>query len=199
MQLTEPSSLWWLLSVIPLALVFRISLVDRPQRIRFLSLLFRILAVFFLVFATTRPVLERPINRLHTTFLVDLSASIDLEGVESSLTDIESAIEKLHPEDTWSLAGFANNVRTFESTEQLRELVNEWHEGVNDDDFRAGSDVAAALHAARWAQPADAASRIVLISDRETHFIFRGNHTGLERPKRGWYRCLAPNTAFVTS
>lgn len=165
LSLTELSPLWWIAALVPIAAALVWSLVDRPPLLRTLSFLCRAIAIVLLALALARPTLGRPADRLHAAFLIDVSASVDLASIEAQLERIDRAIEQLRAGDTWSLAGVASEVRTFESTSQLSELIEEWRAGNTDDAFRSASDVAAALRAARLSLPADAASRVVLLTD----------------------------------
>ncbi len=164
-QLTELGPLLWALLVLPVLAVFAVSLVDRPRGLRLASLGLRLLAIVLVALALARPTVPRTADRLHVAFLVDLSASVDLGAAEAALDRVDAAVAELAPGDTWSLAAVGRDLRPADTTDELRSLIAEWREAAGAEGFRAASDLAAALRATRLGLPADAAGRVVLMTD----------------------------------
>lgn len=165
MALTETWPLWLLL-LIPLMAVGPVyTLADRAKAKLIGSFTLRALAVVLLVLSLCRPTIERDTNRLHTVFVVDVSASVDLASARTALDAIDEAIDRLEPSDSHSLLIVGSALRRFETTAQLRDTLERWDAGAGDHRFRAGSDLPAALRAARLTLPDDAAGRLVLFTD----------------------------------
>lgn len=168
MHLSGLAQLWWLLALIPIGLAFLTTLVDRPRRIRLASFVCRAAAVVLLAIGIARPTVQVGSERLHAAFLIDLSASVDLESARLQLDDIDRAVASLEPGDTWSLAALADGLRGFATTDDLRMVLDEWIDGNSDDAFRSATGIVSGLHSTRLSLPADAACRIVLLSDAAT-------------------------------
>ena len=165
MTLTE---LWplWLLLLVPLAgLGLWRTLTDRPPAKRYAAFGFRVLAIALLALALCRPTLETAADRVHAAFLVDVSASVDLDDAIARLDDIDAAVAALRPGDTHTLFSVADGLRRSPDTAALREVLTSWSDGVSDDRYRGATDLAAALSAARLTLPDDSASRVVLLTD----------------------------------
>ena len=158
--------LWWLAAATVLAAVAaRYSLSDRPRLLRWMSDGLSAAAVLCLIAALCRPYLGVQSDRLHVTFLVDLSQSIDLQKAEDSLGQVDSWIGGLRPGDGWSLFAVGRGIRQFETTEELRGVLAQWRTGLADDDFRSATRLAEGLLEARAAFPAGKARRVVLLTD----------------------------------
>ncbi len=166
MQLADTSPLWLLAPIaVALAVAWRLSLVDRPRAKRVASACARVVAVVLVVLALCGPTIERATRRAHVAFLVDLSASVSLEDARRALDDIDRAIGGLEPGDTWSLTSFGTTPRSHESSDEMRAILDAWAERAPDDRFQSASDLGRALDAARLTMPADAARRVVVLSD----------------------------------
>ncbi|MEO2045718.1 MAG: VWA domain-containing protein [Pirellulales bacterium] len=164
-ELVSLHPLGWLLALVAMMIGLRYSLVDRPRWLWGLSSVFRALSIGCLVIALCRPFAADESNQLHVNFLVDISQSVDLEGIRQVLPQIETWIEGLRPGDSWHLFAIGNGVRQFQSIDALRAMLDQWQTGVADDQFRSATQIASALLATRLSFPAGKYRRIVLLSD----------------------------------
>jgi Ca-activated chloride channel family protein len=161
---------WWLLVLLPLLLVLRYSLVDRPKRLKYTAVACRAGAMVLLILALCRPFLELKSDAMHVVFLLDVSESVDLENARKAVDEIKRCIGQLGTSDSWSLFLVANGVKYFERIEDVAATLDTWLRTTPDAEFRSASKLADALLAARLCFPANKARRIVLFSDgRPTH------------------------------
>lgn len=165
MHLTFLQPLLWLLAVPLLLIGYRLSLVDRPGKLKLASFLLRVLGVILLVLAMCRPVVTQNADQTHVVFLLDVSESVDLAAARDATSHITSSIETLETGDSWSLLAVGNGVRTFETSKDLDAMLENWSNGVADDRFRSDSLLAGALLSARMRFPAGKARRIALFTD----------------------------------
>lgn len=164
-HLTETWPLWGLLLVPLSAAGLFFTLTDRPPGKRYAAFGLRALSVVLLVLALCRPTLDAASDRVHAVFAVDVSASVDLADAAARLDDVDAAVAALGPGDTHALLAVADSLRPVADTAALRVVLEGWRTGVSDDRFRSGTDLAAALSAARLTLPDDAAARLVLLTD----------------------------------
>ena len=155
----------WLVTLLAIVWALRYSLVDRPNTLKWASSAFRALAIVALIFALCRPFSSRENDQLHVNFLIDVSQSMDLDAVEKSLTQIDEWKQGLRAGDSASLFVVGDNVRQFQTTDQVRLVLGQWKEGISDDRFRSKSRLADALLTTRLAFPSDKSRRMVLLSD----------------------------------
>ncbi|MEZ5324359.1 MAG: VWA domain-containing protein [Verrucomicrobiales bacterium] len=165
MQLTFFQPLLWLLAIPLLIVGYRLSLVDRPGKLKLISFLLRLLGVALLVLAMCRPVVTRDAEHTHVVFLLDVSESVDLKAAREATSRITESIEALATGDSWSLLAVGNGVRAFETAKDLDAMLESWSKGVADDRFRSGSQLADALLSARMRFPAGKARRVALFTD----------------------------------
>ena len=155
----------WLTVVAILAITARFSLVDRPRLLRWTSAGLRWLGIALLVLALCRPHMSEESDSLHVNFLVDVSQSVDLEQAGKALSNVDEWIAGLRKRDSWSLFAVARGVRQFQSTEELAQTLEQWRQGVSEDKFRSGTQLAEGLLATRLAFPAGKVRRTVLLTD----------------------------------
>ena len=155
----------WLIAIGVLAVAMRYSLTDRPRVLRWVSFTLRALAVLFLILALCRPYFGTPSDHLHVNFLVDVSQSVDLDKASQSLAKIDTWIESLRSQDSWSLFAVGRDVRQFQSTDELRKVLDQWKTGAADDQFRSASHLAEGLLATRMAFPSGKVRRTILMTD----------------------------------
>lgn len=165
MHLGDLQPLIWLLALLILAFGFAFSLVDRPLAKRVSASLLRALAVVLIVLAVCEPSWRAESERVHSAYVVDVSASVDLDGVMSALDEIDESIGHLRSGDSWSLIAMGSGTRRFATVEEFRQTLSAWIEGLADEDFRAGSDLSGALDAVRLTLPANAGARVTLFTD----------------------------------
>ena len=164
-HLTEAWPLWLLLLVPLMGVGLFFTLTDRPPAKRYAAFGLRALAVVLLALALCRPTLDGHSDRVHAVFALDVSASVDLADAAAKLDGVDAAVAALRPGDTHALLAVGSGLRPFADTAALREELDAWRVGVSDDRFRSGTDLAAALSAARLTLPDDAAARLVLLTD----------------------------------
>ena len=155
----------WLAVIAVVALAMRYSLADRPRWLHWLSSSLTALAIVCLVLALCRPYRATQSNDLHVNFLVDVSQSIDLRKASESLATIDMWIQGLRSQDSWSLFAVGRGVRQFESTDELRKVLEQWQGGVADDEFRSATRLARGLLDTRLAFPAGKVRQAVLLTD----------------------------------
>jgi len=166
LQLTETWPLWLVLPVAALlAWALGKTLTDRAPAKRYASFALRLLAAVLLILAVARPTLDRDTDRFHAVFVVDLSASVDLADARAALDDIDAALDNLQPGDTHALFTVGSGLRRHATPQDIAQTLDRWDTGATDDRLRAGTDLAAALTAARLTAPDDAATRVVLFTD----------------------------------
>jgi Ca-activated chloride channel homolog len=170
MYLVDIRPLLWLLLLIPIFISYKYSLVDRPLGYRIAALVLRVLSVALIILALSRPFSTRKSQGLHVVFLVDVSESVDLTSARNAIEQIRQCTKELGQSDSWDIFFVADGIRTFKSTEQAAELLDQWLKTLPDDKFRGSSRIAKALLVTRMSFPADKARRVVLFSDgRETN------------------------------
>ncbi|MCB1226444.1 MAG: VWA domain-containing protein [Verrucomicrobiales bacterium] len=163
---TDPESLLALGVVLPLlALGFARTLADRPRGLLWAAFACRVMAALLLIVGLANPHRRQPMPGRQVLFLLDVSASVDLEAVEQELAEIETAMKDLRSRGQGTeLYALAQGLRRVEVAD-LRQWITLWKKGAGDTDFRSASSLAEGLRAARLALPADRAARLVLCSD----------------------------------
>lgn len=168
MEFLTLEPLFWLLAIAVVAIGLYFSLVDRPRWLQALAFAFRALGIAALVFALCRPYWSTTVEDVHVVYLIDVSHSVDLASVENALTMVEASIEKLEPNDSWSLFALGATVMPFESIEELKQTLDDWKQGISDDRFRGETRLADAMLETRLAFPTAKARRMVLLSDGQS-------------------------------
>jgi Ca-activated chloride channel homolog len=157
--------LGWLAVVAVLAIAVRYSLADRPRLLHWASAGLSASAVVCLALALCRPYLATQCSELHVNFLVDVSQSVDLKRASESLSTVDAWIKGLRSGDSWSLFAVGRGVRQFDSTDDLRKVLEQWQTGVGDDEFRSATRLAKGLLATRLAFPSGKVRQAVLLTD----------------------------------
>ena len=165
MELMTLKPLLWIIALVGLVFVFRYSLVNRPARLKHISFLLRIGAMMLLLLALCRPFLVSASKSLHVVYILDVSESVDLDSAIKATGDIAISIEELSLSDSHSLFLAGSTLRPFETTEEIKELLTTWKNGISDSRFRSASPLPELMLSARFAFPADKSRRMVLISD----------------------------------
>jgi uncharacterized membrane protein len=163
MTFASPAALWLLL-VVPL--IFAVQLAGRtnfspPQR--WLQTAIRSLLVAGLALALARPVISTASSRESVIYLVDVSHSISSAAIESAARKIDELNEQLRPHHHRVVA-FGADALPLDNTAALRALAT-----IKDDASarpdRTGTDLEAALAAARAELAPGHVPRFVLFSD----------------------------------
>ncbi len=170
MEIATVKPLWWLIVLVPMLIVVRYGLVDRPKRIQYASTALRAAAIVLLILALCRPFVRLSSQAVHVAFILDVSESVDLRSARESIDTIARCIDQLPVSDSWSLFLVADGVKYCRRMEDAASELDGWLRTTPDNDFRSASKLADALSAARLCFPANKARRIVLFSDgRPTH------------------------------
>jgi Ca-activated chloride channel family protein len=161
---TAPTALW-LLALVPL--VWLAPLVARTTfnpRQRVLQAAARSLLLAALALAIARPVLSTSSPRQSIVYVVDVSHSIASRAIEDAARTIDQMNGTLRP--AWSrILVFGSTTATIADTAALRRLAPiDAAEAAQSVD-RSGSDLEAALNAARGQLAPDSTPRVVLFSD----------------------------------
>lgn len=157
--------LLWLLGLLPLVWIWRVSLVDRPARLKHAAWALRMASLVLIILALCRPSLRGQSQDVQVLFLLDVSESVDLESARAALDRIQTAVEGLGRRDRWCLSLVGDGLRNMEELDLAREELCRWSEGLADADFRRASTLAHALQAARFWFSADKMRRVVVFSD----------------------------------
>ena len=164
-ELLALEPLVWLGLVVVLAVALRYSLVDQPMWRQLLALAFRALAIVLMALGLCRPYWLTPSNDLHAVLLVDISDSVDVDAIVSAADEAQQTIAALEPSDSWTLFAVGSEVRQLEAPGQIVDMVENWKQGIEDDQFRGQSRLADALLETRLAFPASKSRRVILWSD----------------------------------
>ena len=168
MDLVSYKPLYWLALLVPLAIAYYFSLVERRRLLKFVSLGLRCAGVVLIVLGLCRPFVTRDVNNAHVIFMVDTSESVDREQCKAAVEKIRRLIKTLGARDSWSVMEFAARARTVELDDLSERLASPSPESIGHP-FGRQSRIAQALLQGRMKFPAGKAKRIVLFTDgRET-------------------------------
>jgi len=165
MDLVNLKPLWWLLSLLPLALILKLSLVDRPKLYKWLATGLRLSAIVLLVMALCQPFLSFSTSGIHVVFLLDVSESIDLAHARVAVNKIETCIGELGAMDSWSLLLVGDGLRPVDGPQEANAELERWMRQLPDNGFRSASKLTDALLNARLCFPANKARRIAIFTD----------------------------------
>ncbi len=161
---TAPTALW-LLALVPL--VWLAPLVARTTfnpRQRALQASARSLLLTALALAIARPVLSTTSPRQSIVYVVDVSHSIASRAIEEAARTIDQMNATLRP--AWSrILVFGSTTATVSDTSALRQLAPIDVAPTAPSADRSGSDLEAALNAARGQLAPGSTPRVVLFSD----------------------------------
>jgi uncharacterized membrane protein len=162
---TAPAALW-LLAALPI--VWAAPLVARTtfnRRQRWLQAAVRSLLLAALAAALARPIVSMSSAQQSIVYVVDVSHSVSSQAIEAAARTIDAMNAARHP-DHWRIVAFGMNAAAIDSTAALRQLAQidptQSDSGAVD---RDGTDLEAALDAARGELRAGAVPRLVLFSD----------------------------------
>jgi Ca-activated chloride channel homolog len=161
---TAPAALW-LLALVPL--VWLAPLVARTTfnpRQRVLQAAARSLLLMALALAIARPVLSTSSARQSIVYVVDVSHSIASRAIEEAARTIDEMNGNLRP--AWSrILVFGSTTATVSDTAALRRLAPIDGAPETQPVDRSGSDLEAALNAARGQLAPDSTPRVILFTD----------------------------------
>ena len=160
MQLTAPHAV--LLLIILLPLVWAIGFPRHAFRRRrdVSSLLLRTLIIALLVLALAGLQNVQAIDRFAVVFLVDVSDSMGSASEDRQLDFIRQALASKPPDDEWAAVLFGDNALPETDFSMLGEIDN-----FSTIPLSTATDIANGIQTALSMFPADAARRIVLLSD----------------------------------
>ena len=161
---TAPVALW-LLALVPL--IWLAPLVARTTfnpRQRVLQAAARSLLLTALALAIARPVLSTSSPRQSIVYVVDVSHSIASRAIEEAARTIDQMNGSLRP--AWSrILVFGSTTATVSDTAALRRMAPIDAAANTQSVDRSGSDLEAALNAARGQLAPDSTPRVILFSD----------------------------------
>jgi uncharacterized membrane protein len=160
---TAPSALWLLVAVPLIWAAHRVARTNFNTRQRRLQAAVRSLLLASLACALARPVIATRSSRESIVYAVDVSQSVGTRAIESAAKRIEDINTASRP-DHWRIVAFGATARSVAGTAELRELAkaDPAQPGAID---RSGTDLQAALDAARSELAPGHVPRIVLFTD----------------------------------
>lgn len=161
---TAPGALWLLAAVPAVWLAHFVARTTFNPRQRWLQAAARSLLLAALALAVARPVLSTSAARQSIVYLVDVSHSISSRAIEDAARKIDELNATLHPSHS-RIVAFGSTRAVIADTAALRRLAEVDSTSAADTIDRTGSDLEAALGAARAELVADSTARIVLFSD----------------------------------
>lgn len=165
MDLVSLKPLGWLICLIPLGIVVHYSLVDRPQRRKYVAMALRVAAIVLLVLALCRPFMSFASHDVHIAFVLDVSESVDLASARAALDQIDQYIGQLKPSDSWSCFMAADGVRHVTDIKAAAAELDTWLQSMPDNAFRRATKLTHALLTARLCFPANKGRRLVVFTD----------------------------------
>jgi uncharacterized membrane protein len=124
------------------------------------ALLVRSLLLASLVLAVAGLQAVRPVDRLATVFVVDLSDSVGVAGREDALAFVRDSLAVIPDEDVAGIVAFGKEALVERLPSGLAEI-----DRIASTPVRSATDIGAALRLATALFPDDAQKRIVLLSD----------------------------------
>ena len=164
MSLTIYNQLIWLLILLPMIYYVRKTLVNRGTLYRNLAAALRILAVIFVILALCRPFYATTTRYKHVVYLLDVSASVNLEDVRAQTEQVRRSIDGLDGGDSHSIFLFADGLRPV-ALSALDQSVADLRESLSEAAFRSHTGIADALNALKMVYPADKSKLLCLFSD----------------------------------
>ena len=161
---TAPAALWLLALVPAIWLAPLVARTTFNPRQRVLQAAARSLLLVALALAIARPVLSVNAPRQSIVYVVDVSHSISSRAIEDAARRIDEINGTLRP-SYWRILIFGSTSATVPDTAALRRLAPIEASTAGQPVDRSGSDLEAALSAARGQLAPDSTPRIVLFSD----------------------------------
>ena len=127
---------------------------------RRMALLVRMVLLIGLVFALAGFQLVRPVDRLATVFVVDMSDSVGNAGREDALAFLRESLDLMRGDDVAGIVAFGKDALVERLPSDVTEIAR-----IASVPTRSASDVGASLRLAAALFPDDAQKRIVLLSD----------------------------------
>ena len=160
---TAPSVLWLLLAIPAVWVAHRLARTNFNVRQRRLQAAVRSLLLAALACALARPVIATRSSRESIVFAVDVSQSVGTRAIEHAAQRIDDIVAAARPAH-WRIVAFGATARPIGGTAALRDLAHAdpAQPGAID---RSGTDLQAALDAARSELAPGHVPRIVLFSD----------------------------------
>lgn len=160
---TAPSAFWLLLAIPAVWAAHFVARTNFDPRQRRLQAAIRSLLLAALTAALARPVIASRSSRESIVYAVDVSQSVGTRAIEDAARRIDEINGAVRP-DHWRIVAFGVNAGPVASTAALRELArtDPTQPGTID---RSGTDLEAALDAARSELAPGHVPRIVLFSD----------------------------------
>jgi uncharacterized membrane protein len=165
MTLTTPAALWLLLCVPLIWLAHARARTTFNTRQRLLQAGVRSLLIVALVLAIARPVVSTMSDRVSMVFVVDVSHSISGAALQSAAEKIDQLRNALSPAHS-RIVAFGRGAATVDTTDALRTLATIESKAPDAQRVdRRGTDLEAALDAARAELAPGHIPRLVLLTD----------------------------------
>jgi Ca-activated chloride channel homolog len=162
---TVPSALWFLLAVPLVWVAHRAARTNFNPRQRRLQTAIRSLVLITLTLALARPVVSSGSSRESIVYAVDVSHSIGSPAIDEAARTIDDVNAALHPAH-WRILAFGASSRGVDDTAALRRLARVDPAAADGGGVdRRGTDIEAALDAARGEIATGHIPRVVLFSD----------------------------------
>jgi uncharacterized membrane protein len=159
-----PSALW-LLALVPLVwLAHAVARTTFNPRQRAVQAIVRSLLLASLAVALARPILSTSSPRQSIVYLVDVSHSVSGHAIEGAAARIEELDRSAHPTQSRTVV-FGRTAARIEGVAALRRFAEVDEAGTAEFVDRSGTDIEAALAAARAELAPDSTPRIVLFTD----------------------------------
>jgi uncharacterized membrane protein/Mg-chelatase subunit ChlD len=140
---------------------FGVAYISRPVRTAAIAI--RLVIAACLILAISEPVVHRNSDQLSVLYLVDRSASVEVNGSSAANSWLDQALAAAGPNDRTGVIDFASNAVV------RRGLGSDQSLGVTTPIDPSQSNLASALHLATTLFPAEGARRIIVLSDGQTN------------------------------
>lgn len=164
MSLTIYNQLFWLLVLLPVLFYIGKTLVNRGSLYRNTAALLRVLAIVFVILALCRPFYSTSTDNNHVVYLLDASASINLDSLKKSVRKMKRNISELSTGDSYSIFLFANGIKPLKA-DKVDEEISQIEESLSSAEFRSKSTIADTLNSIKMVYPADKSKVLCLFSD----------------------------------
>ena len=164
LTVTAPSALWLLLAIPLVWAAHAVARTNFTARQRRLQAAVRSLLLAALALALARPVISSRSSRESIVYAVDVSHSVGTRAIEDAAKRIDEINAAVHP-DHFRIVAFGATAAPIDGTAALRQLAHADLAAANTPVDRGGTDLEAALDAARSELAGGHVPRIVLFTD----------------------------------
>jgi uncharacterized membrane protein/Mg-chelatase subunit ChlD len=159
----NPRALFLLILVPVFYLIGRLGVAYVSRPVRSAAIAIRLIVVTCLILAIAQPVLHRNSDRLSVMYLVDRSASVEVNGSSAANAWLDQALRAAGPNDQTGVIDFASNAVVRRGLGSDQPLMTTAAMDVSQ------TNLASALHLATTLFPTEGARRIVVLSDGQSN------------------------------